>query len=344
MDQLALTGTQKAAVLMLSLGPDLSAQILKHMSDDQIQRLAMEMINLQGLPPAVQTAVLDEARGLAKLPPVRSGGASAAKLLLTAAMGEAKANELLDRAVQSSKDDAPFAFVDAVEPGQLAGALKEENPQTIALVLSNVRPSVATVVLGLLPAGVQTNVTARIAMMDRTPPEALLKVEQGLRLKLAATMEDNAKANAQQKGKSSSGGVDRLVAILGEVDETTEKSILDSLEVGYPQLAEQVRRKLFTFENLVRLDDRAIQRVLREVDSKDLSLSLKGASEAVKAKIFKNMSTRSAEMLTEELSMTGPVRLKQVEEAQDRVVEIILRLAQNQEIVIPRGGKGDAVV
>ena len=148
-------------------------------------------------------------------------------------------------------------------------------------------PSVATVVLGLLPSAVQTNVTARIAMMDRTPPEALQKVEQGLRLKLAATLEDNAKAATQQKGKSSSGGVDRLVAILGEVDETTEKSILDSLEVGYPQLADQVRRKLFTFEHLVRLDDRAIQRVLREVDSKDLSLSLKGASEAVKAKIFR---------------------------------------------------------
>jgi flagellar motor switch protein FliG len=339
----ALTGKQKAAVLMLALGPDLAAKVLKHVSKESFDQLSVEIFNTKVVPAKVQEAVLTEASTISAARAGAISGPEAARSLFSKALGEAKAGELMDKLSGTDKD-RPFAFADACDPSQLVMALKNESPQTIALVLSYLEPKKSTAVLSQLPVQQQSAVAARIAVLGGTSRTVVQQVEQGLRKKLDTGDQSFVVAGGVGNLMSVLGGVDKLVAILKVVDPDTEKSIMNALEASQPKLAEQVRARMFTFEDLASLDDRAVQRLLREADSKDLALALRSASDVIKGRIFKNMSSRSAEMLNEELSLSGPVRMKTVKEAQQRITDTLVRLAESREIYIPRGEEEEGLV
>jgi len=320
---------------MLALGPELSAEVLKHVRAEDIERVATEMFNTKVIAPEVATTVLQEAKQRAASTTAEvAGGANTVRLLLTRALGGPKAAEILERLSPDGRGHA-FDFVNKTDPAQLALFLKDEHPQTIALLLSHLKPRQAALILAQFDPELRANITARIALMEHTPPEVIREVETKLKEKLAALLNQDYAAP---------GGVEYLVSVLNQMNTDAAKSIRDALEVAYPQLAEEVTLKMFTFEDIPRLDDRSIQRVLREVDSKDLALALKGASEEVKARIFKNMSTRAGESLREELSVMGPVRLRQVKEAQQRIMQVIQRLVAAQEIIIPSGAEDELIV
>ncbi len=243
--------------------------------------------------------------------------------------GQEKAEEMLGRLSGSMRPTA-FDFLRGSDPLQLAQSLQEEHPQTVALVLSHLAPNHAAKVLAALPDELQVDVATRIALMDRTPPEVIESVETVLKKRLSSVI------NAEFR---SVGGTEYLVRLLTSSDRRQEKLVLESLEDNYPELAEEVMKLMFVFENLAQLDDRSLQRVMREVDSKDLSLALRGASDDLKEKVFRNLSTRAAAMIKEEMALSGPVRVRQVEEAQQRIVTIVRRLEEAEEIVVTRGGE-----
>lgn len=339
----ALTGRQKAAILMLALGPDLASKVLKHVSKESFEKLSVEIFNTKIVPAKVQAAVLTEAGALSQSQAGSISGPDAARQLFAKAMGESKAGELIDKLSGTDKE-RPFAFTDDSDPAQLVMALKGESPQTIALVLSYLEPRKSTAVLSQLTVQQQSAVAARIAVQGGASRAVIRQVEDGLRKKLDNGGQEFVAGAGLQNMLSVAGGVERLVAILKVVDPDTEKAIMTALESSQPKLAEQVRAKMFTFEDLSSLDDRAVQRLLREVDSKDLALAMRNANDSIRTRIFKNMSSRAAEMLNEELSMSGPVRLKSVKEAQQRITDTLVRLAESREIYIPRGEEEEALV
>jgi flagellar motor switch protein FliG len=263
------------------------------------------------------------------------GGLEYVRDLLARALGSQKAQELMER-VQRRTQGAPFDFLNEADPAQLANSLKNEHPQTIALIVSHLKASKAAAVIVHLDSESQGEVATRIAVMDRVSPDVLKELEAGVRGKLSSLL--------TQQDYASFGGVSSLVNILHQVDRGTEKAILDALDASQPQVAEEVRQKMFVFENIVGLDDRTIQRILRDVDNKDLILALKGASEEVRNLIFRNVSKRAAELLREDLSITGPVRLRNVEEAQQRIVSVIRHLEAAEEIVLGRGKEDELIV
>ncbi len=331
----ALTGTQKAAVLLITLGSDASAQVLPFLQEEELERVTLEIFNMQAVPQSVRRNVLEESYHLSLTnESVDQGGYEYARMLLTRTLGDKRAKDLIAR-VQNMQKGNPFDFVRDADAVQLAGFLQDEHPQTIALVLSHLPPAQAGSVLSSLSPDYQAEVAERIAVMDSTDPEVVSEVEQGLQRKLSSLVTHD---------YSLSGGVEYVVNVLNQVDRGTEKSILDALDETNPTLAEEIRQKMFVFENIVMLDDRSVQRMLREVDTKDLVLALKGASEQAKDLIFRNMSTRAADLLREDVSLSGPVRLRNVEEAQQRIVGVIRRLEAAEEIVISRGGDDELIV
>lgn len=330
-----LTGAQKAAVLLITLGSDSSAYVLPFLDEEEMEQVTLEIFNMHAVPQSIRRNVLEEGYQLSLAnESVDQGGFEYAKLLLTRTLGEKKANELIKR-VRNLQKGNPFDFIREADSAQLASFLQDEHPQTIALILSHMRMIQAGNVLANLSPDLQAEVAERIAVMDSTAPEVVAEVEQGLQKKLSILVTHD---------YSSSGGVEFLVGLLNQVDRGTEKSILDSLDDTNPTLAEEVRQKMFVFENIIMLDDRSVQRVLREVETKDLVLALKGASEQVKELIYRNMSTRAANLLREDVSIAGPVRLRNVEEAQQRIVAVIRRLEAAEEIVISRGGDDELIV
>lgn len=330
-----LTGRQKAALLLVSLGPEVSAQVFKHLNEEEIEQLTLEIANVRKVDPATQEMVVDEFHQLCLAQEyISQGGITYAKEVLEKALGQEKAFEIINR-LTATLQVRPFDFARKSDPQQILNFIQNEHPQTIALVLSYLEPAQASAILSSLPVEHQTEVARRIALMESTSPEVISQVEEILEQKLSSTLTDDF---------TSAGGIEAVVQILNGVDRGTERTILEELEIRDPELAEEIKKRMFVFEDIVTLDNRSIQRVIREVDHDDLLLSLKVASEEVKEVLFRNMSRRMAENFKEEMEIMGPVRLKDVEEAQTRVVAVIRRLEEAGEIIIARGGGNDIVV
>ena len=328
------TGIQKAAILLIALGPERSADIFKHLKEDEIEELTLEIANTRSVSPQVKEDVLNEFYQICLAQQyIAEGGIGYAKELLDKALGEEKAQEVITK-LTASLQVRPFEFVRKTDPSQLLNFIQDEHPQTIAMILSYLTSAQAALVIGALPPEKQADVAKRIAMMDRTSPDVIKEVERVLEKKLSSLVNQD---------YTIVGGVDAIVNILNTVDRTTEKHIMESLEIEEPELADEIRKKMFVFEDILLLDDRAIQRVLRDVDNADLGVALKAANEEVQNVIFKNLSKRLAAMIKEDMEFMGPVRMKDVEEAQQRVVSVIRKLEDSGEIVISRGG-GDEIV
>ena len=328
------TGIQKAAILLIALGPERSADIFKHLKEDEIEELTLEIANTRSVSPQVKEDVLNEFYQICLAQQyIAEGGIGYAKELLDKALGEDRAKEVITK-LTASLQVRPFEFVRKTDPSQLLNFIQDEHPQTIAMILSYLTSAQAALVIGALPPEKQADVAKRIAMMDRTSPDVIKEVERVLEKKLSSLVNQD---------YSIVGGVDAIVIILNTVDRTTEKHIMESLEIEEPELADEIRKKMFVFEDILLLDDRAIQRVLRDVDNADLGVALKAANEEVQNVIFKNLSKRLAAMIKEDMEFMGPVRMKDVEEAQQKVVSVIRKLEDSGEIVISRGG-GDEIV
>jgi flagellar motor switch protein FliG len=325
-----LKGRQKAAALLIALGPEVSAGVLKHFKETDIETLTYEIFQLEKISEDTKGQVLEECYHMAVARDfITSGGAEYAREMLVRALGQDKAQELIERMAVSRRPQR-FSFVRDSDPAQLAQFMGSEHPQTIALILSHLQAPQAAQTMAHLAPEVRSEVALRIATMDRTPPEVVEQVEEVLKRKLSTVI---------SRDFTSTGGTQFLVNMLTTVDRGTEKQILEYLDEANAELASEVRKLMFVFDDLVRLDDRSLQRVLREVDSKDLSLAMRGTSEELQERIFRNQSTRAAQALREEMEIGGPVRLRQVEEAQQRIVNIVRRLDDAEEIVIQRGGE-----
>ncbi|HLR74691.1 MAG TPA: flagellar motor switch protein FliG [Virgibacillus sp.] len=330
-----LTGKQKAAILLISLGPDVSAQVYKHLTEEEIEQLSLEISSVQRVDTDLKETVLDQFHQIALAQDyISQGGVGYAKTVLEKAFGKQEASTIINR-LTSSLQVRPFDFARKADPQQVLNFIINEHPQTIALVLSYLDPEQSGQILSELPQDMQAEVAKRIAIMDSTSPEIIGQVEQVLERNLSSALTED---------YTQTGGIEAVVEVLNGVDRSTERTILDALEIQDPELAEEIKKRMFVFEDIVILDNRAIQRVIREVDNEDLRLSLKVASDEVKDIIFKNMSQRMATTFKEEMEYMGPVRLRDVEEAQTRIVAVIRRLEEIGEIIIARGGGDDIIV
>ena len=329
-----LTGLQKAAILLIALGPERSALIFKHLKEEEIEDLTLEIANTRSVTPQAKEEVINEFYGVCLAQQyIAEGGINYAKELLEKALGNEKALDVIGK-LTASLQVKPFEFIRKTEASQLLNFIQDEHPQTIALILSYLNPSQAALIISALAPDRQSDVAKRIALMDRTSPDVIKEVEKILESKLSSLVNQD---------YTIIGGVDAVVDILNTVDRSTEKHIMETLEIDEPELADEIRKKMFVFEDILLLDDRAIQRVLRDVDNSDLAIALKGANEEVQTAIFNNLSKRLALMIREDMEFMGPVRMKDVEEAQQKIVNTIRRLEDASEIVISRGG-GDEIV
>ncbi|MGM8364140.1 flagellar motor switch protein FliG [Virgibacillus sp. W0181] len=330
-----VTGRQKAAILLISLGPDVSAQVYKHLSDEEIEKLSLEISSVKKVDTDVKEDVLEQFHQIAVAQDyISQGGVGYAKTVLEKAFGKQEATNIINR-LTSSLQVRPFDFARKADPHQVLNFIQSEHPQTIALVLSYLDPEQSGQILSELQQDVQADVAKRIAVMDSTSPEIISQVEQVLERNISSSLTED---------YTQTGGIASVVDVLNEVDRSTERTILDALEIQDPELADEIKKRMFIFDDIVILDNRAIQRVIREVDNEDLRLSLRVASDEVKDVVFKNMSQRMAETFKEEMEYMGPVRLRDVEEAQTRIVSVIRRLEEVGEIVIARGGGDDIIV
>lgn len=321
-------------MLLISLGPDKSAEIFKHLKEEEIEQLTLEIANIRSVSPEEKERVLDEFYQICLAQEyIAEGGIGYAKDILEKALGSQKAIDIINK-LTVSLQVRPFDYVRKTDPTQLLNFIQGEHPQTIALILAYLKPSQASIVLSALPQDKQADVARRIATMDRTSPDVIKEVERILEKKLSSLVTEDYTA---------AGGVQSIVDILNSVDRGTEKFIMETLEIEDTDLAEEIKRRMFVFEDILTLDGRSIQRFLREVDNNQLAVALKGATEDVQRLIFSNMSKRLSEMIKEDLEFMGPVRLKDVEEAQQKIVNIIRKLEDAGEIVISRGG-GDEII
>ncbi len=335
MNSMKLTGRQKAAMLIISLGPEKSASIMQHLSDEEIEQITLEIANVRTIKAEDLDKVLEEFSQLYMASQyIRQGGVDYAKQVLEKALGNEKALFIINR-LSSNLQIKPFDFLRKADPSQLLNFIQGEHPQTIALIVSYLDPQQSAAILSALPAETQADVARRIAIMDRTSPEIIKEVESILERKITSI---------GTQDYTSAGGIKSIVNILNQVDRSTEKTIMETLDLQDPDLAEEIKKLMFVFEDIIRLDDRSIQLVLREVDSKDMALAIKGSSDEVGEKIKHNMSKRAAKMLEEDIEFLGPVRLRDVEDAQQRIVNVIRRLEDSGEIVISRGGGDELIV
>ncbi len=330
-----MSGKEKIAILMVALGNEIAAEVYKKMDDTTIEIVTLEIANLRKVTPEMRLSVLKDAQEvLLAREYMARGGVDYARDILERALGPERAHNLLTR-ITASLQVRPFDFMRHTDAQQVLGFIQGEHPQTIALIMSYLEPAQAASIIGGLPATMQAEVAKRIARMDRITPEVLREVERVLERKLSTVMGQDF---------TLAGGIDAIVNIINNADRATERNIMEHLEENDPELAEEIKRRLFVFEDIIKLDDRSLQRVLREVEMKELSLALKGATEELRAKFFKNMSKRASEMLKEDMDYMGPVRVKDVEESQQKVVNVIRALEDVGEIVISRGGEEDLVV
>ena len=314
-------GIQKAAILLIALGPEKSASIFKHLKEDEIEELTLEIANTRSVSPQTKESVLNEFYQVCLAQQyIAEGGIGYAKELLDKALGSDKAQEVITK-LTASLQVRPFEFVRKTDPSQVLNFIQDEHPQTIAMILSYLSPAQSAMILGALTPEKQADVAKRIAKMDRTSPDVIKEVERVLERKLSSLINQD---------YTIVGGVDAIVGILNTVDRGTEKHIMESLEIEEPELADEIRKKMFVFEDILLLDDRAIQRVLRDVDNNDLAVALKGANEEVQNVIFKNLSKRLAAMIREDMEFMGPVRMKDVEEARQNPTVTLHRHARSR--------------
>ncbi|SHI80489.1 flagellar motor switch protein FliG [Geosporobacter subterraneus DSM 17957] len=329
-----MSGKEKAAVLLIALGPDKSAKIFKHLQEEEIEELTLEIANMRKIPAEEKEKVLEEFYQICLAQEyISEGGINYAKEILEKALGSQKAFDIVNK-LTASLQVRPFDFVRKADASQLLNFIQNEHPQTIALILAYLNPLQAGQILSALPQAKQSEVAQRIATMDRTSPEIIKEVEAVLERKLSSMVTQD---------YTSAGGIQSIVDILNAVDRGTEKFILETLEVQDIELAEEIKKRMFVFEDIVTLDSTSIQRFIREVDNNELAIALKGATEEVQEVIYNNMSKRMAEMIKEDMEFMGPVRLRDVEEAQQKIVNIIRKLEEAGEIIISRGG-GDEIV
>ena len=332
-----IDGRTKAAVLLACLGPGPASRVMSAMTEDEIEQLTLDLASLGTIAPEVREAVMEEFHQMMLANRyVTQGGIEYARSILESALGPERALEVLTR-LQSSLQEVPFEFLKRADPGQIVSFIQDEHPQTIALILAHLDPQVSAVVLSALPQDVRSEVVMRIANMDRTPPEIVREVERVLERKMASVF---------SQGFTFAGGIKEVAEILNRVERGTEKSIMADLEERDPELADEIARLMFTFDDLIHVDDSGIQKAMREFEQKDLALALKGASDEVKEKILRNMSERARELIQEEMEFMGPVRMRNVEEAQQKIVSVIRRLEEAGEIIVSGrgGGSEDEIV
>ncbi|MEH7253880.1 flagellar motor switch protein FliG [Neobacillus niacini] len=326
---LKLSGKQKAAILLISMGKEASSKVFNHLPDEEIEQLTLAIANIHKVDPKEKEEVLQEFHGMCIAQDyLAMGGISYAQDVLEHALGKDKAVQIIQR-LTSQLQVKPFDFARRVDATQIYNFLQNEHPQTIALVLAHLEPEQSSYILSSLDEELQSDVARRIALLEQASPEVIKEVENILEQKLAATI---------RQDYSVVGGIESIVSILNGVDRSTEKSILESLEMKDQALVDEIKKRMFVFEDIINLDRRAIQRVIQEVENQDLMLALKAASPDVKKVIYENMSSRMVETFEEEMQYLGPVRVKDVEEAQGRIVSIIRRLEDSGELVIARGG------
>ena len=330
-----VSGLTKSAILLIALGPEKSAKIFKHLKEDEIEQLTLEIANTRSVSPQTKEDVMAEFYQVCIAQQyIAEGGITYAKELLEKALGTEKAQDVISK-LTASLQVRPFEFIRKTDPAQLLNFIQDEHPQTIALILSYLPAHQSSMIVSALPLEKQADVAKRIAKMDRTSPDVIKEVERVLEKKLSSLVNQD---------YTIVGGVDAIVDILNTVDRGTEKHIMENLEIEEPELADEIRRKMFVFEDILALDDKTIQRVLRDVDNNDLAIALKGSNEDVQGVIFKNLSSRLGAMIKEDMDFMGPVRMKDVEEAQQKIVNIIRKLEDSGEIVTSRGGGDELVV
>ncbi len=329
-------GKTKAAMLLVCLGPEKSAKIFKHLKEEEIEALTLEIANLNTILPEVKENILEEFYQICIAQRyIVEGGIGYAKQLLEQSFGDDKANEIIAK-LTVSLQVRPFDFIRRDDITQVINFIQNEHPQTIALILSYLKPNQAGEVLSSLPSEKQADVAKRIAIMDRTNPDIIKEVEIALEKKISSLM------TAEY---TDVGGIDAIVEILNSVDRNTEKNIMDTLEAEEVELSEEIKKKMFVFEDLLTLDNRSIQTILREdIDQRDIATALKGATEDLQNLIFNNLSKRLAAMIKEDMEFMGPVRRTDVEEAQQKIVNVVRRLQETNQIVVARGGGDDIIV
>ncbi|MGA5303490.1 flagellar motor switch protein FliG [Nucisporomicrobium flavum] len=330
-----MTGLRKAAILLVRMGKEYSTRVLANMSESEVEELSAEIARLGKLEPEVVVDVIDEFYALATTKHAGAGGMAYARELLEASLGSERAQLILDR-LQASMTDMPFNFLSHADPRQLLSYVQYEHPQTIALVLAHIPSALASSILSGLAPEVQSDVAHRIAVMDRTSPDVIRQVELALQRKLSTVL--------QPDELSTVGGLGPLVDIINRADRTTERLILEALEKRSPEIAEEIRRRMFMFEDIVNLDDRSVQLVLRQVEPADLATALKGVAEPVRDKVTSNLSERGRENLLEEMDLMGPVKVRMVEESQQKIVSVIRSLEDSGQIEIQRGGEADELI
>ena len=326
-----LRGSQKAAVLLLALGEDKAGEIFKQLSETEIERLSLEIAKASRVPRAITQSVVSEAvETVLAEEYIATGGVEYARAVLERSLGAERADEIVNR-LTATMERRPFEFLRRTPPEQIYVFLRNEAPQTIALVIANLHTNLGAQVLCQLPPEEQAEVAARIATMHETRPEVVQGVEAVMRQKLA---------NVLSQDYSAAGGIQSLADILNHSDRPTERNVLDQLAEDNAELAEEIRMLLFTFEDVVKLDDRSIQLVLKEVDQKDLAIALRGVKDDVRGRIYANMSERGADLLREEIEFQPPQRRRVVEEAQGRIVAVVRRLEESGAVIITRGAGG----
>lgn len=325
-----LSGAQKAAILLLKLDKEHSAKVLKLLGEAEVAQVTAEIVRARSISKDDTDHALTEFAALVVAGDhVSSGGLATAQKLLQASLGEHRAAEILE-SLQQSLVKAPFEFLRNADPRQILNFMSSEHPQTIALLLAHISPDIASTVVGGLPEDVQRDVSVRIATLEQSSPEVMAMLEAQLERRLSSVVKSQTSAAAAD-------GVQTLIEILNRSDRATERSIFEGLESHNEELADEVRSRMFVFEDIVTLEDRAVQLVLRQVDAKELATALKGVRAEVKQKIMRNMSERAAQNLDEEIVLLGAVKMKTVEEAQGAIVRVIRALEESGEVVVTRG-------
>lgn len=322
-------GKEKAAILLIALGPDKSAEVFKYLNEEEIEELTLQIANMRMVSSEEKQQVIEDFYQMALAQEyISEGGIDYAKEILERALGSDKAVDIINR-LTSSLHVRPFEFIRKADPNQLLNYIQNEHPQTIALILSYLHPTQASQILASLPPEKQGEVTMRIATMDRTSPEIIKEIEKVLETKFSGILSQDF---------TTTGGIQAVVDILNSADRGTEKFIMEELDMMDADLSEEIRRRMFVFEDIASLDNRSIQRIIREIDNAQWAIALKGASEEVKEVIFSNMSKRLGEMIKEDIEFMGPVRIRDIEEAQQNIVNVIRKLEEDGEIITPRGG------
>ncbi len=331
-----LDGVTKAAIILLTIGPERAGKILKEMAPDQIEEVTRELAGIGMVPESLRNEIIEEFYGVTLANAFQSeGGLDYAKEILKNSLDSKSADRVLAQ-IQTQVQRTPFAFLQKAESESLLTFIQDEHPQTIALITCHLPHHKAAEILVGLPMQKQIEVIKRIANMEQTNPEVIREVEKGLESRLASML---------TQSMEKAGGVPTVAEILNLADRTSEKAIMEGLEAEDPDLVEEIRRLMFVFEDVKMVDDKGIQAVMREVDNSELALALKTASEDLKAKIFNNMSERAAALIKEDMEFMGPVRVSDVEGAQQRIVDVVRRLEEAGEIIIAgRGGQEELVV